>query len=93
MSKKNILLLSITILIVACGYKGALYLPKNAPAPSNPANNQYAPNTNQDESPIRKSLLPAYLVESNTNESAINESGMLKSKQNESANNGRTTNN
>ena len=86
MSKKNILLLSITILIVACGYKGALYLPKNAPAPSNPANNQYAPNSNQNESQPRRSLLPAMF------ESAPNESG-IKTQSNESATVGKSTNN
>ena len=91
MVKKVFFALSITTLLAACGYKGALYLPKNAPAPSNPANNQYAPNTNQGESQARKSLLPALLIES-ANESAINESGMLKSKLNESANTGHTTN-
>lgn len=62
--KKIILALSSLSLIVACGYKGALYLPKNNPTPSNPANNQYAPQN--DGNMPEKTLLPAAIIESTT---------------------------
>lgn len=41
--KKTIITFASLGLLIACGYKGALYLPKNPPKPSNPANNQYTP--------------------------------------------------
>lgn len=62
--KKIILSLSTLALLVACGYKGDLYLPKKGPAPSNPANNQYAPQN--DSSMPQPTLLPAKLTESPT---------------------------
>lgn len=62
--KKTILTISSLTLLAACGYKGALYLPKNEPANSNPANNQYAPQN--DSAMPEKALLPAIITESPT---------------------------
>lgn len=63
--------------LFACGYKGPLYLPKDAGSqPNNNSKNQFAPTANavesmNSESTPRKSLLPAKLNESNTIESNV----------------------
>lgn len=76
---KKIFLGVITIAtLFACGYKGPLYLPKNANSQSNSnSKNQFAPTSNVIESMAiestpRKSLLPATLNESSTSESSVN---------------------
>lgn len=74
MFKKIFIIISSLGVLIACGYKGPLYLPQNKPAPSSPANNAFAPDPNQVESHAPKSLLPATI-----SESAINESGMTES--------------
>ncbi|MDD3265835.1 MAG: lipoprotein [Burkholderiales bacterium] len=74
--KKTILTISSLTILVACGYKGALYLPKNGPASSNPANNQYAPKN--DNSMPEKSLLPAIITESPTVQSESSNSTAAK---------------
>ncbi len=74
------LFISITTLatLFACGYKGPLYLPKNAGSQqNNSSKNQFAPTSNiaesmTNESTPRKSLLPAKLNESSTTESSVN---------------------
>lgn len=76
---KKILIGVITIAaLFACGYKGPLYLPKDAGSqPNNNSKNQFAPTSNvgesmTSESTPRKSLLPAKLNESSTTESSVN---------------------
>lgn len=48
MLKKSFIITSI-LLLVACGYKGPLYLPQNKPAPSNPDNNIFTHNINPNK--------------------------------------------
>jgi predicted small lipoprotein YifL len=76
---KRIFIASTSLLVlVACGYKGPLYLPKNQPTTSSSANNAFAPKINTIESTQANdkaaSMIPANLNESKNTESSSIES-------------------